>query len=87
MQDGLVEAFNKRGFVKDQGGSEGTPAEPLTSPGKDEDVRSRRVACIAELNEAMARVLAKHRMQLDIITTHSHTGTASMISVYPIEAE
>jgi len=86
MHDGLIEAFNKRGFVKAQDDNGGTPVVPQILPSKG-DVKSRRTACLAELNEAIGRVLTKHRMLLDIITTHSHTGTASMISVYPIEEE
>jgi len=86
MQDGLIDAFNKRGFAKDKDSNENAPEIPKVLPDKG-DVKSRRAACLTELNEAIARVLTKHRMMLDIITTHSHTGTASMISVYPIEEE
>jgi len=84
MLDELMRAFNKRGFVKDQDKVKPAKDAQQALPAKD-DVRSRRAACLTELNEVIARVLVEHRMMLDIITTHSHTGTASMLSVYPMK--
>ena len=48
-----------------------------------EELQEKRIACLQELSAAMAPILAKHNMMLDIVVTLSSGGMKTALNVIP----